>query len=134
MAAPRQTPLRMIGVILLLVSIGAGGFLYWRAARADDDPDGEVVRAQEQSRAYELAMQKNVGPVGLLMSRWSDHLSAPRSRGGRGRAGGSRGGRVLFRAGRAPAAGVVNKVLMALRAARRFSGKRVAIVSDRQKR
>ncbi len=73
----RRVPLQILAVALLLVGLGTGGFLYWHAGRPDPESE-EITRAQEQTRAYELAMQKNVGPVGLMMSQWSDRLGSPR--------------------------------------------------------
>ena len=70
--------LQTLGVLLLLAGLGAGGFLSWRSFQTGTESE-EIVRAQEQSRAYELAMQKNVGPVGLIMSRWSDRLTSPQA-------------------------------------------------------
>lgn len=50
--------------------------LLWRSLRVDPSHGDETtLREQEQSRAYELEMQKNVGPVGLVMSRWSGALA-----------------------------------------------------------
>ena len=78
MALRYRARLQALGAALLLAGVVAGGFLYWRSFRVDAESE-EILRAQEQSRAYELAMQKNVGPVGLLMSRWSDRLGSPQA-------------------------------------------------------
>ncbi len=80
MTIPRRAVrLQILGVILLLAGVGAGGLLYWRAVRADADPGDEILRAQEQSRAYQLAMEKNVGRVGLMLSQLSERLGEPRA-------------------------------------------------------
>ncbi len=74
----RRTRLQWAAVLVLAVGLGVSGFLFWRAGQADlAGGDEAALREQEQSRAYELEMQKNVGPVGLLMSRWSEWLGSP---------------------------------------------------------
>ncbi len=70
----RRTRLQIFGVVVLLVGLSVGGFIYWHGFR-DESQDDDVLRAQDQSKAYDLAMQRNVGPVGLLMDRWSDKLA-----------------------------------------------------------
>ena len=42
-----------------------------------EDSDEAVLQEQTQSRAYALQVQKNVGTMGLLTSRWSDELGSP---------------------------------------------------------
>ncbi len=70
----RRTRLQFLGVVVLLVGLSVGGFIYWHGLR-DGSGDDDVLAAQDQSKAYDLAMQRNVGPVGLLMDRWSDKLA-----------------------------------------------------------
>ena len=71
--AQQRIRLQQAAVLVLAVGFGVSSFLFWRSA----DGDEATLREQEQSRAYELEMQKNVGPVGLLMSRWSEWLGSP---------------------------------------------------------
>ena len=73
----RRTRLQRVGVLVLALGVCVGGFLFWRSSQAGEADDDATLREQEQSRAYALEMQKNVGPVGLLMSRWSERLGSP---------------------------------------------------------
>lgn len=74
-ARPRAR-LQRAGILILAAGLCVSGLLFWRSLRLDSSEDDEgTLREQEQSRAYELEMQKNVGPVGLLMSRWSGTLA-----------------------------------------------------------
>ncbi len=67
----RRVRLNALGVLVLAVGLSVGGLVYWyNNAESDDD----VLAAQDQSKAYDQAMQRNIGAVGLLMDRWTQTL------------------------------------------------------------
>ncbi len=70
---PRRTRLNILGAVVLLIGLGIGGFIYWHSLQGDSDDD--VLAAQDQSKAYDQAVQRNIGATGLLMDRWTQNLS-----------------------------------------------------------
>ena len=70
----RRTRLNVLGIVVLLAGFSVGAFLYWHGPQPDAEED-DVLLAQEQTKAYDQAVQRNVGAVGLLMSRWSETIS-----------------------------------------------------------
>ena len=71
----RRARLNAIGIIVLLVGLGMGDLIYW-LARTDNTPGDDAIFAeQEQSKAYQREVERNVGKFGALMSRWSDAVA-----------------------------------------------------------
>ena len=71
----RRARLNALGIIVLLVGVGIGDLVYWLAGTDDAPTDDDVLAEQEQSKAYQADVERNVGPVGALMARWSDALA-----------------------------------------------------------
>ena len=68
---PRRARLNVIGLAVLLAGLGIGGLIYSQGGTDDDD---DVLAAQNQSKAYDQAVQRNIGAAGLLMDRWTQTL------------------------------------------------------------
>ena len=71
----RRTRLNALGIIILLVGIGTGDLIYCLAKTDDAPTDDDVLALQVQSKAYQRAVQQNVGAFGALLSQWSDALA-----------------------------------------------------------
>ena len=73
----RRTRLYLLGIVILLAGLSVGSLLYRHSPQEDPDDDDAMLLAQSQ-KAYDLAVQRNVGAVGLLTSRWSEPLAQAR--------------------------------------------------------
>ena len=71
----RRARLNTLGIIILLVGVGTGDFVYWLSGTHDAPTDDGVLAEQEQSKAYQAAVERNVGTFGALMAQWSDALA-----------------------------------------------------------
>ena len=71
----RRARLNSLAIIILLLGLGTGDLIYWRAGTDDAPTDDEVLADQEQSKAYQREIERNVGAFGALMARWSDSLA-----------------------------------------------------------
>ena len=70
----RRARLNALGTVVLLAGVGIGGLLY-QHARVDEAPsDDDVLFEQEQSKAYQREVERNVGAVGALMAHWDEAL------------------------------------------------------------
>lgn len=74
LATRRRANLRTLGIIVLLAGLAAGAFTYWRAGADDATTDDEVLFEQEQSKAYQRELERNVGPFGALVARWEANI------------------------------------------------------------
>ena len=63
------TRLYLIGVLVLLAGLSIGGVILWQHPPDDAETDDDVLAMQYQSKAYDQAVQRNVGATGLLMSQ-----------------------------------------------------------------
>ncbi len=70
----RATRLYLTGVCVLLAGFGIGGTVLWQHPPDDAETDDDVLAMQYQSKAYDQAVQRNVGATGLLMSQVSHAL------------------------------------------------------------
>ena len=71
----RRARLNALGILILVMGIGTGSLLYWLAGRSDMSSDDDVLAEQQQSKAYQAQMERNVGAVGALLAGWSDTLA-----------------------------------------------------------
>ena len=77
----RRARLNALGIIVLLVGMGIGDLVYWLAGAPDAPTDDDVLAVQMESKAYQAAVERNVGTFGALMARWADafaELGQPR--------------------------------------------------------
>jgi len=78
----RRSFLNYTGIVILLVGMGVGEFIYWRSLHAGSAGDGEdPLQEQYDSRLYQREIQVNVGTFGLIMdqgSRAIANLAQPR--------------------------------------------------------
>ncbi len=66
---PRRSLLNYIGLVILIVGLGAGEFIYWRSLR--EAPVAADADSPYDSRVYEQTMERTVGIFGVLMDEWS---------------------------------------------------------------
>ena len=71
----RRARLNALGIIVLLVGVGSGDLIYFLAGPDDTPTDDAVLAEQEQSKAYQREVERNVGAFGALMAQWSDALA-----------------------------------------------------------
>ena len=71
----RRARLNALGIIVLLVGVGTGDLVYWLVGAHDAPTDDSVLAEQEQSKAYQAAVERNDGTIGALMAQWSDALA-----------------------------------------------------------
>ncbi len=71
----RRLRLQVIGIVVLLAGLSIGGFIRWRSPQEDAETDDDVLVMQENSKAYEREVERNVGTFGLLMSQWSQAIA-----------------------------------------------------------
>ena len=73
----------LLGVLILAVGLGVGGFLYWQSCQDDADSNAEdPMLSAYNSRGFAREAQRTTGQVGLLMDQWSESfakLGEPRS-------------------------------------------------------
>jgi hypothetical protein len=78
----RRSLLNYIGIAILLVGMSVGEFIYWRSLQGNSGAgDVDPLASQYESRAYERAVQVNVGTFGLIVSQWlraAGELTEPR--------------------------------------------------------
>ena len=75
-SSSRRVWFRRAGIAVLLAGWSVGGLLYWHGFQRDEGSDNEeTALSSDNSRAYQNAMGKNVGAVGLLEARWSQSLA-----------------------------------------------------------
>ncbi len=70
----QRTRLNLLGILVLSAGLGIGGLLYRQSLRNDAEADDDVLAMQEQSNAYDQAVQRNVGATGLLMAHATQTL------------------------------------------------------------
>ncbi len=69
------------GVILLVAGVSIGSFIYWRGLQAEANVEADIYAQQEQTKAYQGSVERNVGATGLLMSQaWDGICSLGRPR------------------------------------------------------
>lgn len=69
------TPLRIVGVLILLLGLGAAGLVYWMSAPPEDLSDD--VLTSGNSKKVERAIEVNVGKMGVMMDGLSEDLQDP---------------------------------------------------------
>ena len=69
-----RTRLNLTGFVVLLVGLSIGGWIYRHGLQDDAQADDDVLAMQDQSKAYDQAVQRNIGATGLLMARGTETL------------------------------------------------------------
>ena len=72
----RRSFVNYFGVFILLVGMSVGDYKYWRSLQDDAGPgDEQLLLSQYSSKAYQQAVQRNVGVFGMLVNQWSLELA-----------------------------------------------------------
>ena len=69
-----RTRLNVLGTVVLLIGLVSGSLLYRSSLQDDAQTDEDVLAMQDQSKAYDQAVQRNVGATGLLMAHGTQTL------------------------------------------------------------
>jgi len=67
--ASRRSLLNYAGILILLVGMSAGDFIYWRSLQGGSGNDEQD--SPYDSRVYEREVERYVGTFGLIMDQWS---------------------------------------------------------------
>ena len=75
-ATSRRSFLNHLGIGIMLAGMSLGCFIYWRSLQGDAGAgDGDATVAQEDSRAYQQGVERNLGAFGLLMVQCTDAVA-----------------------------------------------------------
>jgi len=71
--ASRRSLLNYAGIVILLVGMSVGDFIYWRSLQGGDSGNGDEdsLVSPYDSRMYERDVERYVGTFGLIMDQWS---------------------------------------------------------------
>jgi hypothetical protein len=61
-------------MVVLILGMGLGEFLYWRGTRRSVEDDGPSLY---DSREYQRDVQMYVGTLGLIIDQWERAVSSP---------------------------------------------------------